>query len=584
VVKGDGEFAIEAQRSERGTLNWKWPMMERSNQASSGVDVTVIVANYNGDKFVSDAICSACSQSLRTIEIIVVDDASTDSSLQIIKSLAEKDTRIRLIESSVNGGAAAARNRALDLAKGQWVGILDSDDLMHPDRLLWLIGEGAESNADIVADDLLLFDSDRRAAPQTLFAGRWAKAAVWVSAEDYLATNDFYGRGPALGYLKPIFRSSFIAKRNFRYDERLTIAEDYNFVFQLLMAGAKFRTIPQIGYFYRRHSGSISHRLNSVALEKILDVEKAWSKKWSAGALQPLFRSRERSIKRALAFDALVQAIKLRQMAKAVRMAIANPAAAWLLHLPLEQFIKRRRPDFDPVVSNGRQVCMLTRRRVTDITKESPRYLLDIASFLTGKGFDVHLVMMTPTTIVKWASPEFRTIFKSIKIQGAVRCGNYVVPCGQQTMRILLDLLDRLFFRKRLVSPTSDPGSTKNGQALLRRDQLFIAREAPMIADVVIADEGVLEDAFPYALRPDAQRIFIVPDSCYGRSSQTGFSNTSSSAISVPLADEIRRLARIDTIVAIQCDEAAVQAKLPSHDTVVAPNMRGEVRGSWFGE
>jgi succinoglycan biosynthesis protein ExoO len=134
-----------------------------------------------------------------------------------------------------------------------------------------------------------------------------------------------------------------IGKQNVRYDEGLTVAEDYNFVFRLLMAGAKFRTIPQIGYFYRRHSGSISHRLNSVALKSILDVEKGFAEQWPLASLQPLFRSRERSIRRAMAFDALVQAIKLRQIAKAVMTAIANPAAAWLLHLPLTQFIRRLR-------------------------------------------------------------------------------------------------------------------------------------------------------------------------------------------------------------------------------------------------
>src|SRR5207244_5850209 len=116
----------------------------------------------------------------------------------------------------------------------------------------------------------------------------------------YLATNNFYGTGPALGYLKPIFRSAIIGKHDIRYDERLTIAEDYNFVFRLLMAGAKFRTIPQIGYFYRRHSGSISHRLNSVALKSILDVEKDWAERWAKPSLQPLFRSRARSIRRAI--------------------------------------------------------------------------------------------------------------------------------------------------------------------------------------------------------------------------------------------------------------------------------------------
>ena len=345
-------------------------MTEWHNDGSSEIDVSVIVANYNGEKFIVDAIRSACNQSLRSIEIIVSDDASTDSSIQIVKSLVAEDSRIRLIESSVNAGAAAARNRALDVARGQWISILDSDDLMHSDRLLSLIGEGVKSNADIVADDLLLFDTDHRAPPQTLFKGRWSKATFWVSAEDYLATNNFYGSGPALGYLKPIFRASFIRKQNIRYDERLTIAEDYNFVFQLLMAGAKFRTIPQIGYFYRRHSGSISHRLNSVALKSILDVEKGWAEQWPLGSLQPLFRSRERSIKRAMAFDALVQAIKLRQISKAATTAIANPAAVWLLRLPLKEFIKRLQSEPKPSNRYRHQMCILTEQRVVGRTRD----------------------------------------------------------------------------------------------------------------------------------------------------------------------------------------------------------------------
>ena len=166
-------------------------MAERQNGGRPKVDVSVIVANYNGEKFIADAIRSACNQSLRSIEIIVSDDASTDSSGQIVESLIAEDNRIRLIQSPVNRGAAAARNRALDAAKGDWISILDSDDLMHPDRISSLLKEGAKSRADIVADDLLLFDTDRRAAPQTLFKGSWARSACWVSAEDYLATSYF---------------------------------------------------------------------------------------------------------------------------------------------------------------------------------------------------------------------------------------------------------------------------------------------------------------------------------------------------------------------------------------------------------
>lgn len=318
-------------------------MTGRRNDGSSEIDVSVIVANYNGEKFLADAVRSACNQSLRNIEVIVSDDASTDSSVSIIKTLAAEDSRVRLIASSVNGGPAAARNRALDIARGRWISVLDSDDLMHPDRLLWLTEEGTRSNADLVADDLLFFDADRRTATQTFLSGRWSEAACWVSAEDYLATNNFYGRGPALGYLKPMFRAPTIAKQGLRYDERLTIAEDYSFVFQLLMAGAAFRTIPKIGYFYRRHSGSISHRLNPKALRNILDAEKGWPERWPRAALLPLFRARERSIRRAVAFEELVQAIKSRQPAKAAILAMIDPAAALLLRFPLAQFFKRLR-------------------------------------------------------------------------------------------------------------------------------------------------------------------------------------------------------------------------------------------------
>jgi glycosyltransferase involved in cell wall biosynthesis len=552
-------------------------MMEWHNYGSSEIDASVIVANYNGEKFIADAIRSACNQSLRSIEVIVSDDASTDSSIQIIKSLVAEDSRIRLIESSVNAGAAAARNRALDVARGQWISILDSDDLMHPDRLLSLIGEGVKSNADIVTDDLLLFDTDRRAPPQTLFAGRWSNAALWVSAEDYLATNNFYGRGPALGYLKPIFRASIIATQNLRYDERLTIAEDYNFVFQLLMAGAKFRTVPQIGYFYRRHSGSVSHRLNSVVLRGILDVEKGWEARWPLASLQPLFRSRERSIRRAITFDALVQTIKLRQIAKAAIMAMTNPAAAWLLRLPLKQFIRRLHSDRKPLKSKRRQICILTRQRVVGRTNGSSCYLLDISGFLVGRGFDVHLVIPSPVTMGRWPFLKFSedmTIFKSIKCRGTVRLGRYVVARDPRiALKSVLGLLDRFLYRKGLIPrPLSNPAPYAIGQALTRQDQLFIAREAPSIADVLIADYCFLTDAYPFALRPDARRIVIMHDLFSSRSSQFAVLNASDSVISVPLAEEVKMLARADTIVAIQRDEAAVlQRKLPSHEIVVAP-------------
>jgi succinoglycan biosynthesis protein ExoO len=552
-------------------------MAERHNGGRQEVDVSVIIANYNGEKFIADAILSACNQSLRSIEVIVSDDASTDASIRIVEDLIAQDNRIRLIQSRVNAGAAAARNRALDAARGKWISILDSDDLMHPDRILSLVEEGRKSSADIVADDLLLFDADRRASPQTLFKGSWSKAARWVTAADYLSTSNFFGRGPALGYLKPIIRASVIARQNFRYDERLTIAEDYNFVFRLLMAGARFRTLPQIGYFYRRHNASISHRLNSDALQRILDVEMGWADRWPVASLQSLFSSRERSITRAMTFDRLVQAIKSKQMLNAAVMAVSNPAAASLLRLPIGQFFRRLRPK--PVSSNSkrRQICILTRQRIVGRTNGSSRYLLDIAGFLTERGFDVHLVVPSPSTMGRWPFLKLSSemmIFESIKFRGTVRLGRYIVACDPRILlKSVLGVFDRILYRKGLIArPVFKSAPYAIAQPLTRKDQLFIAREAPPVADVLIADYCFLTGAYPYALRPDARRIVIMHDLFSSRSSQFDALNASDSVTSVPLAEETKMLAAADTIVAIQRDEAAVlRLKMPNHEILVAP-------------
>src|SRR5437870_3813972 len=97
------------------------------NAVEAGVEVSIVVANYNGERFIDEAIRSVIDQSLRGLEIIISDDASTDASVQIVKNLGAQDSRVRLIESAMNAGPAAARNRALELATGRWIAIMDCD-------------------------------------------------------------------------------------------------------------------------------------------------------------------------------------------------------------------------------------------------------------------------------------------------------------------------------------------------------------------------------------------------------------------------------------------------------------------------
>src|ERR1700693_1467899 len=103
-----------------------------SDKMRSRPTVSVIIANHNGGAHLGDAIKSVQKQTLRNIEIIVSDDASDDSSVAIVTRLMADDARVRLLSSDCNRGPAAARNKALDIAKGEWIAIVDSDDFIHP--------------------------------------------------------------------------------------------------------------------------------------------------------------------------------------------------------------------------------------------------------------------------------------------------------------------------------------------------------------------------------------------------------------------------------------------------------------------
>ena len=167
--------------------------------------VSVIMANHNGAAYLADAIASVRRQSLSELELIVSDDASTDDSARIVGEAIAGDPRIRLVRSTQNSGPAAARNKALALARGDWIAVMDSDDLMHPDRLERLVEAAERDGADIAADDLVEFETDRvRRLACSPANGR--ASPFWVDIRDYIRLNMFYGPGPALGYLKPLFR------------------------------------------------------------------------------------------------------------------------------------------------------------------------------------------------------------------------------------------------------------------------------------------------------------------------------------------------------------------------------------------
>jgi len=97
--------------------------------------VSIITPSYNSEKYISETIASVLAQTYKNWEMIIVDDVSTDDSLQIIEQYVQKDSRIKLIRSKGNVGPSGARNRAIKEANGNYIAFLDSDDVWFPEKL-----------------------------------------------------------------------------------------------------------------------------------------------------------------------------------------------------------------------------------------------------------------------------------------------------------------------------------------------------------------------------------------------------------------------------------------------------------------
>ncbi|MBQ7039801.1 MAG: glycosyltransferase family 2 protein, partial [Clostridia bacterium] len=121
--------------------------------------VSIIVPVYNAEKYIERCVNSLKNQTLDDIEIILVDDSSTDSSLEICKKMAKEDNRIKVIHK-VNEGAGYARNAALEIATGKYIGFADSDDFVEKGMFEALYEKAEKYNSELVMSGVLFVDGN----------------------------------------------------------------------------------------------------------------------------------------------------------------------------------------------------------------------------------------------------------------------------------------------------------------------------------------------------------------------------------------------------------------------------------------
>ena len=132
---------------------------DSKNHTNSDVDyglVSIIMPNYNSEKYINETIKSVLAQTYQNWELLFVDDCSSDASLELANSFQDK--RIQIFSMERNGGAALARNRAIEEARGKWIAFLDSDDLWVPEKLEKQISYMQDNNISFTYTDYDVID------------------------------------------------------------------------------------------------------------------------------------------------------------------------------------------------------------------------------------------------------------------------------------------------------------------------------------------------------------------------------------------------------------------------------------------
>ena len=248
--------------------------------------VSVIMPTFNPGNSLERAVKSIVDQTCAFWELIIVDDASTEHLDQRLQLITSADQRIRAIRLEQNGGPAVARNAALALSSGDWIAVLDDDDIWLPTRIERLIARAEQSSAYMVFDNIVGYDDHIMEATGPIFKS----VPDQITLLDVLV--DKYEGIHNLGYIKPFVKREFLTSNALKYDESLRGGEDLLLLIELLTRGIKNCGTNEALYVYTtqvgRKSGRRSTKTRSTPQGRSIGEALLRFSKLNEGLLSPL--------------------------------------------------------------------------------------------------------------------------------------------------------------------------------------------------------------------------------------------------------------------------------------------------------
>ena len=219
---------------------------------TKAIKVSVIMPIYNADEFLRPALDSIVDQTLKEIEIICIDDGSTDHSLEILKEYQQKDARIRIV-TETNAGPALARNNGIRRARGEYISFLDADDFIELDMLEQMYNEGKASDLDIVITNYDIYNTQK---------AEFAKAIVEENEDIYKGVSvtskndhpdEIFTSTNGSAWNK-LYKTAFIIEKNLSFLTEVKTYEDVYFVLTSLSLAERVGKVHKVLLHHRVHS------------------------------------------------------------------------------------------------------------------------------------------------------------------------------------------------------------------------------------------------------------------------------------------------------------------------------------------
>lgn len=229
------------------------------------VNISVLVPVYNVEPYLARCLESICAQTLREIEVICVDDASTDGSLSILQEFAERDPRVNVVQAPRNGGLSRTRNLAMSHAKGEYLMLVDSDDWLETDLLEDMYGRAKALDADkLVCGFRYYYESDPEREDQFMPEDFAAPEKGWIPCNPETIGKIHHGAGGMM------IRRSLVEKYGIRFPEGVT-CEDLYFHYAVFPRCRRACVVSRAAYVYRKRAGSITSGFASGSSLQSLD-------------------------------------------------------------------------------------------------------------------------------------------------------------------------------------------------------------------------------------------------------------------------------------------------------------------------